>query len=247
MNVLISIRVMSALNSTIFYHCWKSSSAYRIRICLNYKKIPFESRAIELDEIIESNKSGKSNEKVKELEKYNPMKFVPVLRIDGLSLMESMPIMEYLEERNPENSLLPKNQFQRFQSRSIASIFVSGIQPLQNIGVLKVLSGSYSTIDKEVLWAQHWIKKGFKAVETYLQSTSGKYCVGDMISFADICLVPQVFNARKFNVDLKSYPTILRIDRELEQHEAFIKSHPFNQEDFPAEKYPNNSFFDIYK
>lgn len=238
---------MSAITKAIFYHCWKSSASYRVRICLNYKIIDFESRSIDLDDIVESNKSGKSNDKVAELKKYNPMKYVPVLRIDGVSLMESMAIMEYLDERNPECPLLSKDKIRRAQIRSLASIFISGIQPLQNIGVLSLLGREYSTSDREVVWAQHWIKKGFEAVEIYLQTTAGKYCVGDEITLADVCLVPQVFNARKFNVDLKSYPTILRIDNGLNKVETFVKSHPFNQEDFPADKYPNETFFDIYK
>lgn len=97
------------------------------------------------------------------------------------------------------------------------------------------------------MWAQHWINKGFAAVERYLQETSGQFCVGDELSIADLCLVPQVFNARKFNVDLSSYPTILRIDRELNLLEAFKRSHPFHQSDFPQDKYPGQSFFDMYK
>lgn len=233
--------------AAVFFNSWVSSASYRVRICLNYKGIKYENRTIDLNEVVRSTKAGTSNIKVLELKKANPMGYLPVLKIDGVNLIESMAIMEYLEERNSEKPLLPADLIQRAHSRAIANICVSGIQPLQNLGVLNLIGSEYSTKYKKLTWAQHWISKGFGAIEKYLHATSGKFCVGDEISFSDLCLVPQVFNARKFNVDLSPYPSIVRIDHELSLHEAFKKSHPFQQEDFPADKYPKQTFFDIYK
>jgi maleylacetoacetate isomerase len=109
-------------------------------------------------------------------------------------------------------------------------VIASGIQPLQNLIVL-IHVGE----DKKREWAQHWITRGFRAVEKLLSTSAGKYCVGDEISLADCCLVPQVFNARRFHVDLRPYPIILRVDRELETHPAFRAAHPSNQPDCPPE------------
>lgn len=237
---------MSSLRpaAAIFFNSWVSSASYRVRIALHLKDIEYVNRPIDLNEVVRSSKS----EQVQELKQLNPMGYLPVLKIDGVTLIESMAIMEYLDERHPnDKSLLPAGAVQRAQARAIANICVSGIQPLQNLGVLNLLGREYSTKEKKLTWAQHWINKGFGAAESYLRETSGRFCVGDDVSIADLCLVPQVFNARKFNVDMSPFPTIVRIDHELNRQEAFMRAHPFNQEDFPAEKYPNQSFFDIYK
>lgn len=123
------------------------------------------------------------------------MKYVPALQIDGNTLIESLAIMHYLEETRSEFPLLPQDFYKRAQVRAICDIIVSGIQPLQNIGVLNYM-GNYLG-EREKTWSQHWIEKGFKALETLLTDNAGKYCVGDEISMPDSCLVPQVFNARR--------------------------------------------------
>lgn len=132
--------------------------------------------------------------------------------------------------------------------REICEVIVSGIQPLQNLSVL-IHVGE----EKKDEWAKHWINRGFRAVEKLLGklttihiylalhfdnfsgASAGKYCVGDELTLADCCLVPQVFNARRFHVDLRPFPIILRIDRELERHPAFLAAHPSNQPDCPPE------------
>ncbi|KAJ8929489.1 hypothetical protein NQ314_017821 [Rhamnusium bicolor] len=114
--------------------------------------------------------------------------------------------------------------------REICDIIASGIQPLQNLTVL-IHVGE----EKKNDWAKYWINRGFRAVEKLLCSSAGKYCVGDDITLADCCLVPQVFNARRFHVDLRPFPLILRIDRELENHPAVKLAHPSNQPDCPPE------------
>lgn len=143
----------------------------------------------------------------------NPMNYVPAIDIDGETLIESMAIMEYLEEMRPEVALMPKKPLIRAQVRAICSIIVAGIQPLQNTSVLNKI-GDLSSKEEEERWSQHWIIKGFNAIENILRNTAGKYCVGDQITLADCCLIPQVFNARRlvfqliFNVNL-TMPIIL--------------------------------------
>lgn len=123
------------------------------------------------------------------------MNYLPALVIDGHTLIESMVMMEYLEETRPQPWLLPREPFKRTQVRTICQIIISGVQPLQNTGVLNYIGDVFG--DKEKVWAQHWIFKGFTALEKLLTDCAGKYCVGDEITLADCCLVPQVYNARR--------------------------------------------------
>lgn len=132
----------------------------------------------------------------------NPLKYIPALEIDGKTLIESIAIMEYLEETRPEVALMPKEPLKRAQVRAICGIIVAGIQPLQNIGVLNKL-GNYLG-EEEKKWSQHWILKGFEAIEKLLAGSAGKYCVGDEITLADCCLAPQVYNARRYEMKIKS-------------------------------------------
>lgn len=171
---------------TVLFSSWRSSCSYRVRICLNFKKIPHEIKQINLIKLAElGDKSYDSN----------PMSYIPALLIDGHTLIESMAILEYLEETRSEIPLLPSDSLKRAQVRAICGIIISGIQPLQNIGVLNQM-GHYLG-EKEKAWSQHWIVKGFNAIEKLLKFSAGKYCVGDEITFADCCLVPQVYNARR--------------------------------------------------
>ncbi|XP_026676004.1 probable maleylacetoacetate isomerase 2 [Diaphorina citri] len=129
-------------------------------------------------------------------------------------------VLSYLEETRPQRALMPQDVHKRAKVREICEVIASGIQPLQNLTVL-----IYVGEEKKREWAQHWIHRGLRAVEKLLSSSAGKYCVGDDISVADCCLIPQVFNARRFHVDLRPFPIVLRIDRELENHPAFRAAH----------------------
>lgn len=173
---------------TVLYSSWRSSCSYRVRICLNLKNIKYELKAVDSSKLATS--AG--------VETYtqNPMNYVPALDIKGNTLVESLAIMEYLEEVFPEKPLMPKDSFERAQVRAICGIIVAGIQPLQNTSVLNKI-GVMSGDEEEEKWSQFWITKGFKALEKILATSAGKYCVGDQITLADCCLVPQVFNAHR--------------------------------------------------
>uniref|UniRef100_A0A8C6FCK7 maleylacetoacetate isomerase n=2 Tax=Cetacea TaxID=9721 RepID=A0A8C6FCK7_MONMO len=143
---------------------------------------------------------------------------------------QQLAIIEYLEETRPTPRLLPQDPKKRAHVRMISHLLASGIQPLQNLSVLKQVGQ-----ENQLTWAQQAISSGFNALEQILQSTAGKYCVGDEVSMADLCLAPQVANADRFKVDLTPYPTISRINKSLLALEAFQVSHPCRQPDTPPE------------
>ena len=174
----------------------------------------------------------------------NPSAQVPTLEIDGYVLTQSLAIIEYLEEsrRFQGAKLLPKCESERVKVRMIAEIINSGIQPVQNFSVgLRIAElikeASKNTLSKEELlqyrtqWNKEVIERGFNALEPVLQKTAGTYCVGNDITIADVCLVPQVYNARRYKCDMKQWPNIARIDAECMKHPAFTAAHPDKQPD----------------
>ncbi|XP_053698506.1 probable maleylacetoacetate isomerase 2 [Sabethes cyaneus] len=208
----------------ILYSFWRSSCTWRVRNALNLKGISYDLKTVDLY------KSGGGEQHNDEYRQLNPMQQVPALQIDGNILIESMAILHYLEETRPENPLLPQDKLQRAKVREICEVITSGIQPFQNSSTF-----DYIGREKALEWAQYWIARGFRAVEKLLAASAGKYCVGDQITLADCCLVPQVFNARLYKVDLTPYVTITRIGRELAEHPAFKAAHPYNQVDCPPD------------
>ena len=140
--------------------------------------------------------------------------------------------MEYLHDLHPEAGLLPNKPESRAKVRMISELIASGIQPIQNLSVMKHHSGDP---EERQAWSHHWIAKGFTALETVLKETAGLYCVGDTVTMADCCLVPQVFNARRWKVDMAQFPTISAIEARLCKLEPFIKADPSNQADCPTE------------
>eukprot|EP01133_Synstelium_polycarpum_P016353 gene16353-19453_t len=209
-------------SNTILYSYWRSSSAWRVRICLAYKNIDYEYKAIHL---LKSDQSGDDYSLL------NPMKVVPTLIIDGHVFGQSLAIMEYLEETRPQPSLMPTKPEERAIARQMMQIIGSDIQPLQNLKVLNKIAEMTGDQSKKQEWAATWIKNGFNGLEPLLAKHSGKYCVGDSVSFADICLPAQVFNAGRFNVDMTPYPNIVRINAALAELPEFQKSLPANQPD----------------
>ncbi|XP_006036016.1 maleylacetoacetate isomerase isoform X1 [Alligator sinensis] len=206
----------------VLYSYFRSSCSWRVRIALALKGITYDQVPVNLL------KDG-GQQLAAEFQVVNPMQQVPALKIDGITLSQSLAIIEYLEETRPNPRLLPQDQKKRAQVRMISDHIVSGIQPLQNLAVLQRVG------EKKLEWAQHYITNGFQALERILKNTAGRYCVGDEVSMADLCLVPQVYNAERYKVDLALYPTITRINKTLLELEAFQVSHPTKQPDTPAE------------
>ncbi|XP_074091748.1 maleylacetoacetate isomerase isoform X2 [Macrotis lagotis] len=208
----------------LLYSYFRSSCSWRVRIALALKGIDYDICPINLS------KDG-GQQFTKEFQTLNPMSQVPALKIDGITLSQSLAIIEYLEETRPTPiRLLPEDPKKRASVRMISDLIASGIQPLQNLDVLKKVGQ-----ENQLAWAQTVISSGFAALENILQSTAGKFCVGNEISMADLCLAPQVANAERFKVDLSPYPTISRINKTLLTMEAFQVSHPFKQPDTPPE------------
>ncbi|EEC03386.1 glutathione S-transferase, putative [Ixodes scapularis] len=156
------------------------------------------------------------------------MQQLPVLEIDGEPLSQSLAIIEYLEEKYPEPRLLPDDIILRAKVRTIAHLIASGIQPFQNVSVTRRLE-----VGKNLDWCTHFITKGFQALEAVLSKTAGKYCVGNNVTMADICLVPQVLGAAKNRIDMTPYPTIVRINCALMELPAFKVAHPSRQPNAP--------------
>lgn len=171
----------------------------------------------------------------------NPSKKVPTLKIDGHVIGQSVAICEYLEETRPEPELLPHGDpFKRAIVRQLCSIISNDIQPLGNLAVLKHVQSFFSDpAEKEKArfeWAQKYIRIGMEAVEALVSKHAGKFCVGDAITMADVFLMPQVYNAFRFKLDVPAlYPTVARIAAELDKHPAFVAAHPSNQPDAEPE------------
>lgn len=214
---------MQGPEKPVLYSYFRSSCSWRVRIALALKGIEYDLVPVNLI------KDG-GQQLASDYRTVNPMLQVPALTIDGITLGQSLAIIQYLDETRPTPRLLPQDPKKRAQVRMISDHIVSGIQPLQNLAVLKQVGE-----EKMLSWAQHYITRGFQALEQILQGTAGKYCVEDQVSMADLCLVPQVYNADRFKVDLSPYPTITRINQALLELEAFKQTHPSRQPDTPPE------------
>jgi maleylpyruvate isomerase len=164
----------------------------------------------------------------------NPQQLVPVLSEEGVNISQSLAILEYLEEKYPQVPLLPKDSGDRAYVRQLSLSIACEIHPLCNLRVLKFLTGPLGlSEDAKNLWIKHWIETGLAALEAELARSPkrGRFCYGDSPTLADLCLVPQVFNAQRFAVDMKPYPTIMAIDAECQKLPAFQQAHPAKQPD----------------
>ncbi|XP_056408178.1 maleylacetoacetate isomerase isoform X2 [Hyla sarda] len=213
---------MATVGKPLLFSYFRSSCSWRVRIALALKGIQYDQHPVNLIQ-------DGGQQLTDDYRRVSPMQQVPALRIDGVTLSQSLAIIEYLEETRPHPPLFPRDPIRRAQCREISDLIASGIQPVQNLAVLQRVG------DGKLEWAQHFITKGFQALEVLLRNTAGRYCVGDEVTMADLCLVPQVVNADRFKVDLRPYPTISRINQALLQLEAFQVSHPSRQPDTPPD------------
>jgi len=209
------------------YSYFRSSAAYRVRIALNLKGLAYEYAPIHL--LRDGGQQLKPD--YREL---NPDGIVPTF-IDGDDVLtQSLAIIEYLEEMHPEPPLLPGTPLDRAFILSVALQIACEIHPVDNLRVLKYLKHTLKVGDEaKDAWYQHWLESGFESLETRLANDSrvGKLCFGDTPTLADLCLVPQVFNARRFNLDMSRYPTIERIADHAGQIDAFARAAPGQQPD----------------
>uniref|UniRef100_A0A671U9Y0 Maleylacetoacetate isomerase n=1 Tax=Sparus aurata TaxID=8175 RepID=A0A671U9Y0_SPAAU len=204
----------------VLHGYFRSSCSWRVRIAFALKGVEYDQVPINLI------RDG-GQQLTQEYKTLNPMQQVPAVEIDGITLSQSLAVIQYINETRPGPRLLPADPKKRAQVRMISDLIASGIQPLQNLYVIQKVGA------EKMQWSHHFIDRGFQALEPILKQTAGKYCVGDEISMADICLVPQVYNAERFKVDVGQYPTIKRLNQALLEIEAFKVSHPSCQPDTP--------------
>lgn len=207
------------------YGFWRSSAAYRLRIALALKGLSYDYVSVHLTK-------GEQNQP--EYGAINPQQLVPVMEEDGQRLYQSLALIQYLEDTHPQPRLIPVDPKEAARVRSLALIVACEIHPLNNPRVLNYLTSTFGiTDDQRREWYHHWIQVGFAALEQRLASEpgTGRFCHGDAPGLADICLVPQVANAKRFKVDLTAFSTIRRINDECVQLEPFVKAAPENQPD----------------
>jgi maleylacetoacetate isomerase len=210
------------MSRPILYEYWRSSAAYRVRIALHLKGVDYESRQIDLREGAQNSAGYRA---------INPFGLVPMLEIDGHRLTQSLAIINYLDLRYPSRPLIPAVAAERAHVVSMSLSIACDIHPLNNMRVLKYLKNELGHSQDEVDgWYRHWISEGLPAVEVQAKARSGAFMFGDGPTVADICLVPQLYNARRFDVPLDDYPTLLRAEENANKLDAFAAAHPDRQE-----------------
>lgn len=210
---------------TTLHGYYRSSAAFRVRIALNLKGVEYRSVAHHL---------RKGEQRSPSYLALNPQGLVPVLEMSGHAFTQSIAIIELLEEIHPFPALLPAGPFERARVRAMVQLICSDIHPLDNLRVLAYLRTEFGQSQEAVQrWYGHWITEGFAALEQMLSDSerTGQFCDGNAPSLADVCLVPQVKNARNFDVDLAGYPTIVKIADRAAQLPAFLAAMPENQPD----------------
>jgi maleylacetoacetate isomerase len=209
------------------YGYFRSSAAFRVRIALNLKGIAPELRFVHL------RRDGGEQHRP-EFEAINPQKLIPALVHDGHTITQSLAIIEYLDEIVPEPPLLPKDPPGRARVREIADVVACDIHPVNNLRVNQYLEQKFGADARaQVGWQRHWIRTGFDALETMLMRSkeTGRFCHGDKPTLADICLIPQIANARRVELDLSPWPTLAGIEARALALPAFEAALPKNQPD----------------
>ena len=216
---------LTVLQLMKLYGYWRSSAAYRVRIALHLKNQSFDSIPVHL-----VNNGGEQHSS--DYIALNPTHLVPSFVDKELTLNQSLAIIDYLDEKYPEVSVYPQNLATKMQVKALAYDIACEIHPLNNLRVQQYLVQELAVTDQQKTeWCYHWMGLGFSAIETKLAQTAGNYCFGDEITLADICLVPQVYNAKRINLDMSKYPLITRIVDNCNLLPAFINALPENQPD----------------
>lgn len=214
------------MSMTLFGY-YRSSASYRIRIVLNLKGVPWAYKAVLLN---------RGEQQRPEFLSRNPSGLVPVLETDDTSLSQSIAIAEYIEEIHPTPALLPRDPLERARVREIVAIIGCDVHPLQNLRVLNWLREELSASDAQVTaWIHRWISSGFVAIEGLLEkhNSNGQFCVGTAPTLADALLIPQVYNARRFELDLAPFPRLSEIDMHCKTLAPFADAAPERQPDAP--------------
>ncbi len=218
--------------SLTLYTYWRSSAAYRVRIALGLKGVEVEQVPVHLVR-------GGGENWAEAYRARNPQAQVPTLEVDGEPLVQSLAILEYLDEICPEPPLLPGDPMARAQARGIALAIACDIHPLNNLRVLHYLQEDLGAgEDAKLTWYRTWVENGLAAVERLVlrarahSGVTGPYCLGAQPTLADVCVVPQLFNARRFDCDTSACPTLLEVDAALAEHPAVKAAHPHNQPDY---------------
>ena len=209
------------------YTFFRSSASYRVRIALNLKGLKYEQAPIHL-------RRGGGEHLSAAYKAINPQALVPALEDGGKILTQSLAIIEYLEESYPQPPLLPRDPADKAVVRSMALVIACEVHPIQNLRVLQYVKREYNQSDEQVnRWAQHWINLGLAALEQMIvaQPRRGKFCFGDTLTLADICLVPQLGNARRYGCDLSPCPAIMEIEKNCVALPAFADAAPEKQPD----------------
>jgi len=206
------------------YTYFRSSAAFRVRIALNLKGLAYEPVFVHL---------AKGEHRAAGYAKVNPQGLLPTLELDdGTRLSQSLAIIEYLDEAHPAKPLIPRDVLGKARVRSLSYLIASEIHPVNNLRVLQHLKRALGQNDDQVnTWYRHWIADGLAKLEAELTGARGKFCHGDTPTMADCCLVPQIFNAKRYQSDLAPYPNTMRVFDACMQLDAFDRAQPSRQPD----------------
>lgn len=205
------------MTQAILYDYWRSSASYRARIALNLKGVEHVRVPINLLE---------SEQKADAYRARNPQGFVPMLEMDGLKLTQSLAIIDYLDAKHPEPRLMPADPAERAHVLALALTIAADIHPVNNLRIMKYLAKLGIEQAARDEWYRHWIGEGFDALEALAAPSAGAFLFDDAPGLADICLVPQMYNARRFEMTLDAWPTLVRADASANALDAFTAAHP---------------------
>ena len=210
------------MTRAVLHDYYRSSAAYRVRIALGLKGVDYDHRIVDL---------AHGDQKSADFRGRNPQGLIPCLEIDGLFLTQSLAICDYLDAKYDPVPFVPSDPATRSHVLALALTVACDVHPLNNLRVLKYLTGELAVEDEaKNAWYRHWVSEGLAALEALAAPRAGTYLYGDAPTLADICLVPQLYNARRFAVPLDAYPTLRRADETAAAHPAFAAAHPDLQE-----------------